>query len=90
MYVRECFAYVLLRSFIVSGLMFRSLIHFELIFVNGVRKCSSFVLLQVVDQLSQTFFIHSAFDGHLGCFHVAVIVDGAAMNIGEHVSFFKM
>ena len=29
------------RSFIVSGLTFRSLIHFEFIFVNGVRKCSS-------------------------------------------------
>ena len=37
------------RSFIVSGLMFRSLIHFEFIFVYGVRKCSSFILLQVVN-----------------------------------------
>ena len=41
------------RSFIVSGLMFRSLIHVEFIFVYGVRKCSSFTLLQVVDQFSQ-------------------------------------
>ena len=41
------------RSFIVSGLTFRSLIHFEFIFVHGVRKCSSFILLQVVDQFSQ-------------------------------------
>ena len=41
------------RSFIVSGLRFRSLIHFEFIFVYGVRKCSSFILLQVVDQFSQ-------------------------------------
>ena len=41
------------RSFIVSGLTFRSLIHFEFIIVNGVMKCSSFVLLQVVDQFSQ-------------------------------------
>ena len=30
------------KSFIVSGLMFRSLIHFEFIFVYGVRKCSRF------------------------------------------------
>ena len=37
-------------SFIVSGLTFRSLIHFQFIFVCGVRKCSSFILLQVVDQ----------------------------------------
>ena len=41
------------RSFIVSGLTFRSLIHFEFLFVYGVTKCSSFILLQVVDQFSQ-------------------------------------
>ena len=41
------------RSFMVSGLTFRSLIHFEFIFVCGVRKCSSFILLQVADQFSQ-------------------------------------
>ena len=52
-YVRECFAYVSSRSFIVSGLTFRSLTHFEFIFVYGVRKYSSFILLQVVDQFSQ-------------------------------------
>ena len=45
------------RSFIVSGLMFRSLIHFEFVFVYGVRKCSSFILLQVVDQFSQHHFL---------------------------------
>ena len=53
MYVGDCFAYVSSRSFIVSGLMCRSLIHFEFIFVYGVRKCSSFILLQVADQFSQ-------------------------------------
>ena len=41
------------RSFIVSGLTLRSLIHFEFILVYGVRKCSSFILLQVGDQISQ-------------------------------------
>ena len=40
------------RSLIVSGLPFRSLIHFEFIFVCGVRKCCSIILLQVVDQFS--------------------------------------
>ena len=41
------------KSFILSGLTFRSLIHFQFIFVYGVRKCSSFILIQVVDQFSQ-------------------------------------
>ena len=45
------------RSFIVSGLTFISLIHFEFIFVYGVRKCSSFILLQVVDQFSQHYLL---------------------------------
>ena len=33
------------RSSIDSGLTFRSLVHFEFIFVYGVRKCSRFILL---------------------------------------------
>ena len=41
------------KSFIVSHLTFRFLIHFEFIFVYGVRKCFSFILLQVVDQFPQ-------------------------------------
>ena len=32
-------------------------------------------------------FIHSSTDGHLGCFHVLVVVNSAAMNIGENISF---
>ena len=35
------------RVFIVSGLTFRSLIHFEFIFVCGVKKCSNFNLLRL-------------------------------------------
>ena len=41
------------KSFIVSGFTFMSLIHFEFIFVYGVRKCSNFVLLHVAVQFSQ-------------------------------------
>ena len=40
------------KNFIVSHLTFRSLIHFEFIFVHGVRKCSSFIHLQMTDQFS--------------------------------------
>ena len=41
------------KSFIDSGLKFRSLIHFEFIFVYGVRRCSNFILLHVALQFSQ-------------------------------------
>ena len=32
------------KNFIVSDLTFRSLMHFEFVFVYGVRKCSNFIL----------------------------------------------
>ena len=41
------------KSFIVSGLTFGSLIHFEFIFVYGVRKYSNFILSHVAVQFSQ-------------------------------------
>ena len=33
------------------------------------------------------FFIHSSVDGYLGCFHVLVILNSAAVNTGVHVFF---
>ena len=42
-----------IKNFIDSGFTFRSLIHFEFIFVYGVRKCSHFILLHVAVQFSQ-------------------------------------
>uniref|UniRef100_A0A9L0I7W6 Uncharacterized protein n=1 Tax=Equus asinus TaxID=9793 RepID=A0A9L0I7W6_EQUAS len=41
------------RRLIVSGLIFRSLIHFEFIFVNGEKEWSIFIFLHVAVQFSQ-------------------------------------
>uniref|UniRef100_A0A4X1WAV0 Uncharacterized protein n=1 Tax=Sus scrofa TaxID=9823 RepID=A0A4X1WAV0_PIG len=41
------------KSFIVSCLIFRSLIHFEFLFACGVRECSNFILFHVAVQFSQ-------------------------------------
>ena len=41
------------RSFIVSNLTFRSVIHFEFTFVSDVREYSYFFLLQVTYTLNQ-------------------------------------
>ena len=45
------------KSFIVSGLTFTSLIHFQLIFVHGVRECSNFIISHVAVQFSQHPFL---------------------------------
>ena len=45
------------KNFLVSSLMFRPLIHFEFIFVYGVRECSNFTLLHAAVQFSQHHLI---------------------------------
>ena len=50
-YVGECSVFSF-KSFIVSGLTFRSLIHFEFISVYGVKKCSNFIFFVFYMELS--------------------------------------
>ena len=47
------------NSLIVSGLIFMSFIHFEFVFVYGVRKCSNFILLHAAVQFSQHHLLKS-------------------------------
>ena len=37
-----------------------------------------------------SFLIHSSADGHLGCFHVLVIINSAVTNTGVHVSLSSL
>ena len=87
-YVRDVLPMFPSMSFIVSGLTFRSLIHLEFIFVYGVRKCSSFILLQVVDQFSQHHllkrlsFLHCIFLpplSKIGCLQVCRFISGLSI-----------
>ena len=41
------------KSFMVFGLISRSLLHFEFIFVYGIRECSHFILFHVAVQFFQ-------------------------------------
>ena len=41
------------KSFIVSGLKSRFLIHFDFILVYGISKCSKFILLHIAVRFSQ-------------------------------------
>ena len=48
--------YLLFSSFMFSGLMFKSLINFELISVCGIRWWSSFILLHMAVQIFNTVY----------------------------------
>ena len=54
-------------TIIVSGVTFKLLIHFEFIFVCGVKRCSSFILFRLAVQFSQyhllkrLYFLHCIF-----------------------------
>ena len=52
------------RSFLISCLTFRSLIHFNFIFVYDVRECSNLILFHVAVQFSQHHVLKK-----LGFFH---------------------
>ena len=41
------------KSFIVSSLTFKSLIHFEFIFVYGIKECANFIALHIAVQFAQ-------------------------------------
>ena len=43
-------------SFIVSGLTFKCLIHFEFIFLYGVRECSNFIIWHTVSSFPSTTY----------------------------------
>ena len=51
--------------------------------------CTSQVQCPAV-YINRIFFIRSPVDGHLRCSHALAVVNRAALNVGAHVSFFKM
>ena len=71
------------ESCIVSGLTFRCLIHFDCIFVYGVRKCSSFILLHVAVQFSQHHLLKSLFLPH--CIFLPPLSKISPCTYGSHI-----
>ena len=45
------------ESFVMSSISFRPLIHFEFIFVCGIRECYNIILLHVAVQFSWLHFL---------------------------------
>ena len=81
------------KSFIVSGLTFKSLILLEFIFVYDVKECSNFILLHVAVQFSQHHllkrlsFLHCMF--LLLCREVTILtISGLVFSGYLHNTFF--
>ena len=72
--------FVLFCFFIVSCLTFKSLIHFELTFVYGVRECFSFILLLVAVQLSQHHLLKRLFS--LSYILASLVIDSLTKTVG--------
>ena len=53
-YDKDVFPNFSSKSFIVSTIIFRSLIHFEFTFGYDVRECSKFIFLPIAVKVSQT------------------------------------
>ena len=58
-------------SFMVSCLIFKSLSHFEFIFVYSVRECSNFIDLHEAVQLSQHHLLKRL--SYLHCIDLALL-----------------
>ena len=67
------------KNCIVSNLTFRSLIHFEFIFVYGIRECSNFIILHVAVQFSST--IYSLFSILYSCLLCHRLIDCRCMGL---------
>ena len=64
------------RIFMVFSLTFRSLIHFEFIFVYGVRECYNFILLHVAVQFSQQHLLKRlSFPSNYFCLLCHTLID---------------
>ena len=62
------------KRFIVSGLTFRALIHFEFIFVYGIRECSNFILLHEAVSFAQHHLLKRQFFPVL-CILASFVID---------------
>ena len=80
------------KNFTVSGLTFKSLIHFEFILVYGVRKCSNFILLHMAVQFSQHHLLKRLFSllYILASFMKDKVPKGAWVYLGFHWPMFLL
>ena len=74
------------RIFMVLGLMFKSLIHFEFIPVCGIKWWSSFIFLHVSDQFSQYHLLNKPSLAHCMCWlPLSILIDykGVVLFLGS-------
>ena len=69
------------KTFIVSDLTFRSQIHFEFIFVYGVRECSNFILFFFLNDTNYHFTIFIFFKEFLYFYYLFIYLFLAVLGL---------
>ena len=62
-----CYLCYFSRYFMVSGVTFKSLIHFEFVLLSGVRRRFSFIFLHVFAQFSQYHLLNKPYIANCMC-----------------------
>ena len=75
------------KSFIVSGPTFRFFVHFEFVFVYGVRNCANFILLHVAIQFSQHHLLKRLSLPHCIFLHLGLFLGFPSCPTGLYVCF---
>ena len=71
------------KSFIISDLIFRSLIHFKFIFVCSIRECSNFILLHIaVHSPSTTYWRDCLFSNSYTSLYVNICFHFSSKFVG--------
>ena len=62
-------------------------IHTHTTFVYIIHNGILYTHTHTHTHIYHIYFIHSSVNGHFVCFHTLAVINNAAMNIAEHVSF---
>ena len=65
-----------------------SLFH-PFLWLSNIPLCVCVCVCVIHTQIYITSFLTISVNGHLGCFHVSAIVNGAAVDTGVHVIFLN-
>ena len=82
------FVFFCLTYFTAASILLQMTLFHSFLWLSNIPLYQSiYICIYIYIYICHIFFIHLSVDGYLGCFHVLVIVNNAAINIEIHISF---